>query len=174
MKAIITKWLPEWFKEVPWYEWYYAVNKLWEIYSMRKNRIMGYSKNNRWYVSILLCKHREHKRFLIHRVVMRSFSWDSELEVNHLDGNKLNNELSNLEYCDRSKNIRHSYDVLLQQWINKWKYWSENHLSHQCKSTISWITYWSLREMSRVTWYNLSKIRKHKVGVEDLITLISL
>lgn len=36
--------LPDWFKEVPWYEWYYAVNEFWEVYSVRKSRVMGYSK----------------------------------------------------------------------------------------------------------------------------------
>jgi hypothetical protein len=33
-------------------------------------------------------------------------------EVNHLDGNKQNNSLSNLAWCTRSENIRHSFDVL--------------------------------------------------------------
>lgn len=165
---------PDWFREIPWYEWYYAVNEFWQVYSMRKSRIMWYSKNNSWYLSILLCKEKIHKRFLIHRIVMLTFMWSSKLEVNHLDGDKLNNSLSNLEYCDRRQNIRHSYDKWFQHWINKWKYWALNHLSHKCKSTISWALYWSLREMSRVTWYSLKKIRSNKIWSDNLITLIWL
>lgn len=52
------------------------------------------------------------KGHLAHRLVMSAHVGESVLEVNHLDGNKLNNCLSNLEYCTRSENLRHAADVL--------------------------------------------------------------
>ena len=35
--------------------------------------------------------------------------------VNHLDGNKLNNCVSNLEWCSASRNIKHAYDTGLKR-----------------------------------------------------------
>ena len=35
-------------------------------------------------------------------------------EVNHIDGNKDNNHVSNLEWCTRSHNVKHSFDTGLK------------------------------------------------------------
>ena len=54
---------------------------------------------------------------MIHRLVLSTFKpVDNleQLEVNHKDGNKENNELSNLEWCDGSANVRHSLQTGLK------------------------------------------------------------
>ena len=38
-----------------------------------------------------------------------------ELEVNHIDGDKLNNALSNLEWCTSSENQKHAFNLGLQK-----------------------------------------------------------
>lgn len=52
----------------------------------------------------------------IHRLVAETFSHQpsDKHEVNHIDGNKHNNHISNLEWVTRSENIKHAYKMGLQ------------------------------------------------------------
>jgi len=51
-------------------------------------------------------------KHLLHRLVLAAFVGPSELQCNHKDGDKSNNNLSNLEYCTCLENLRHCIDVL--------------------------------------------------------------
>lgn len=53
-------------------------------------------------------------RRYVHNIVMEAFVGDrpEKYDVNHKDGNRANNALSNLEYLTRAENIRHGRDVL--------------------------------------------------------------
>ncbi len=54
--------------------------------------------------------------FKVHRLVAIEFV-DNPLqlvEVNHIDGNKENNNASNLEWCTRSHNVQHAFDLGLK------------------------------------------------------------
>lgn len=53
----------------------------------------------------------KHER--VHRLVALTFipNPNNYPEVNHKDGNKLNNCVSNLEWCDRSMNMKHAYQM---------------------------------------------------------------
>ncbi len=53
------------------------------------------------------------KSVLVHRAVMETFNpveGMENLQVNHIDGDKSNNCLSNLEWVDRSENMRHAFE----------------------------------------------------------------
>lgn len=57
------------------------------------------------------------KQALVHRLVLSTFAPIENMElydVNHKNGNKLDNRLENLEWCTRSENIKHSYKNGLQ------------------------------------------------------------
>lgn len=69
------------------------------------------SKDGYYYFNQYLDGKMYHKR--IHRVVCETFISNPEQKefVNHIDGNKLNNKLTNLEWVTHSENLKHSYNL---------------------------------------------------------------
>ena len=63
------------------------------------------------YVMISMVKDGLQKRVQLHRLVAKAFipNPDSLPQVNHLDGNKKNNTVSNLQWCTNLQNMRHSW-----------------------------------------------------------------
>lgn len=51
------------------------------------------------------------KSVLLHRIVASTFipGFGDDLVVNHIDGNKLNNNVSNLEWCTKEYNHKHAW-----------------------------------------------------------------
>lgn len=70
---------------------------------------------------VLLYKNGKAKRCSIHRLVAKAFipNPDNKPEVNHIDGNPLNNHVSNLEWATRIENQRHAYATGLNKGVQK-------------------------------------------------------
>lgn len=69
------------------------------------------SKTKKGYLKVMLTDlNGIRKGFFVHRLVLATYFKESKLQVNHKDGNKENNNLSNLEYVTNRQNVIHSID----------------------------------------------------------------
>lgn len=101
--------LDEVWKDVPEYEGLYKVSNMGRVYGIKRNNILSPAPNEKGYMYVVLCKNNKMKSFRVHRLVAKTFLGDFKgMEINHIDGNKKNNELSNLEYCTHKENMSHA------------------------------------------------------------------
>lgn len=94
------------------YIYNYAVSNLGRI----KNQVTGHilkphANKKGYYVYVVSCGSRDKKIAIrIHVAVAKLFieNPDNLPEVNHIDGDKSNNAVSNLEWCSSKENTRHA------------------------------------------------------------------
>ena len=74
-------------------------------------RLVKGTRHHKGYLSIK-CHGKTMKK---HRVIMEAFYGKSDLTVDHIDGNKDNNSLKNLEYVSNAENMRRSFNTGLHK-----------------------------------------------------------
>lgn len=93
---------------IPYLRDLYTINDKGEVFSDNTGKMKTRNKGNTEYQIINLMKEDGKKKtFRLHRLVMMAFEPIDNcelMEVNHKDGNKKNNCLSNLEWCSSSEN----------------------------------------------------------------------
>lgn len=115
--------LKEEWKPVIGYEGLYEVSSLGRIKSLPRNTthggIMKPNINRRnGYAYIHLSKDGKSTPKRVHKLVMMAFDprptgpyYDKNFTINHIDGDKTNNKLSNLEWCTQSENQKKAYEI---------------------------------------------------------------
>jgi hypothetical protein len=103
----ITKMMPENAKPIPSFDGYF-VTEGGDVYSTAWGKVRKLSQWINWN-GYLTCK-ASVKILPLHRAV--ALTWvpnpNNDTDVNHIDGNKLNNNSTNLEWCSRRSNIHHA------------------------------------------------------------------
>ena len=96
---------------VPNYEGIYLMYENGSIYNEKFKRFLKPIKQRHGYLHIMLSKNNIKKQFSMHRLMWLSFNGDipHKMVINHLDNNKENNNLSNLQLCTYEMNHVHCY-----------------------------------------------------------------
>lgn len=103
---------------------------------------------------------------LVHRLVAIAFIPNPQNKscVNHIDGNKLNNYVNNLEWCTKAENNQHAYDVGLKKgyWTKKSgdKHHSSKQVTQYDLSGNIIQVFGSASEASRITGFKQPNICK--------------
>lgn len=97
-------------KDIVGYEGLYQVSSYGKIKSILKNKLIYQEVGNVGYKVVALYKNNKRKKVTVHRIVAKAFipNLKNLPQVNHIDGNKLNNCVENLEWCDNRYNQIHA------------------------------------------------------------------
>lgn len=148
-------------KDIPWYEWQYAIYEDWPVWSYPKKwkgwhnwQFIKQFNNKSWWGYMQVCI--GYKYYLVHRLVAMTFieNPNNYRCVNHKDGDTKNNHYTNLEWCTYSYNIKHSiyalgnnynysmYSKQVDMFSKDWKYLKtfESATHAQKETTISQAT----------------------------------
>lgn len=92
------------------YEDLYKISNLGNVKSLRTNKILKFGEVQ-GYLNVSLCKNGKSVSKRVHRLVAEAFLSKKKNQniVNHIDGNKQNNNVNNLEWCTQKDNIQHSW-----------------------------------------------------------------
>lgn len=94
----------------------YNINTEGKVFN-KNGREIKQTVNRNGYPMVKLCDNGYEKNCSVHRLVAETFipNPENKQTVNHKDGNKLNNQIDNLEWSTYSENEKHAYDHNLRK-----------------------------------------------------------
>ena len=105
MSSVHEQW-----RDIPGYEGLYQVSDHGRVYSALSGRVLRPQRVGAGYHALYLCRNGTKNRQYVHRLVASAFldNLGNRTDINHKDGDKTNNVLSNLEWVSRGENNLHS------------------------------------------------------------------
>lgn len=111
-------------RDIKGYEGYYKVSNLGNVKSVdrvinnggvkytAKGKLLKLQHNGHGYYQVSLSKKGKRKSYKVHRLVAEAFIPNTRKlnHINHIDGNKLNNNVTNLEWVTQQENNQHAWD----------------------------------------------------------------
>lgn len=99
-------------RDICGYEGLYQVSNFGRVKSLHfgREKLLKAGVSNTGYANVTLKKNTTKKTFHVHVLVAKAFlpNPDEKREVNHIDGDKQNNRVENLEWVTSSENTRHA------------------------------------------------------------------
>ena len=90
----------------------YLINECGDIFDIKENKLRKPTKSKKGYLKVSFYLYGKYKKKFVHRLVLSTFNPVknmNELQVNHIDGNKENNNIKNLEWCTNKENSEHAW-----------------------------------------------------------------
>ena len=90
----------------------YAVTEDGNVWSYKSNKFLKQTKDRLGYIYVELSHNGKHYRKTVHRLVATTFINNDDIyktDINHIDGNKENNNVSNLEWLSHADNMKHGW-----------------------------------------------------------------
>jgi hypothetical protein len=94
----------------------YQVSNCGNVMNEKRNRLLIPCHSNNGYLIVNLRYESKHKTHYVHRMVAETFipNPENHNQINHIDGDKTNNNVSNLEWCTGTHNRLHAFRIGLQ------------------------------------------------------------
>lgn len=145
-------------KQIKGYEGLYEINKLGQVISLHKRndgKLISSRVDRSGYYTVRLSKKGKTSTILLHRLLGIAFlpNPDNKEFINHIDGNKLNYNLSNLEWSTMSENITHAYKNNL---INAKEIFPGKRVIDTCNK----IVYPSIKAACKLTKYSYAHFKR--------------
>lgn len=101
----------------------YAISNYGDVFNITRNRKQTFFYEGRGYASFSTQKNKVKKNYKVHRLVGMLFipNPENKPQINHIDGNKLNNRVDNLEWATNSENNLHAVRIGLKDYSDRMK-----------------------------------------------------
>lgn len=164
----------EW-KPVKDWEDRYEVNSFGDVRSLKTGKLLKGDINNCGYYRVRLesTNPKRRKRYFRHRIVAEHFLENDDpinkKFVNHIDGDKSNNAVSNIEWCTQSENEKHAFRTGLKKTTNKpfivefidgsiIKYENQRKLAYELGVTQPIVSHWLRQNTKAYEDFNIKNI----------------